>query len=96
METLTIHTIYEDGKLTPLTPLPCEVKEQVLLKVVRQSAVQNSQELLQGLDPAVVQKVADGDDFSILDLQPFFGGQYRLVSAPPVASPPPTPCSDPL
>jgi predicted DNA-binding antitoxin AbrB/MazE fold protein len=67
METLTIHAVYEDGKLTPLTPLPCEDKEQVLLKVVRQSAVQKSQGLLQGLDPAVVQKVADGDEFSILD-----------------------------
>jgi len=66
METLTIHAIYEDGKLRPLTPLPCEDKEQVLLKVIRQSAVRNSQGLLQGLDPEVVQKVADGDEFSIL------------------------------
>jgi len=66
METLTIHAIYEDGKLRPLTPLPCEDKEQVLLKVVRQSAVRKSEGLLQGLDPEVVQKVADGDEFSIL------------------------------
>jgi len=66
METLTIHAIYEDGKLRPLTPLPCEDKEEVLLKVVRQGAVRKSQGLLQGLDPEVVQKVADGDEFSIL------------------------------
>ena len=66
METLTIHAIYEDGKLRPLTPLPCEDKEQVLLKVVPQSAVWKSRGLLQGLDPEVVQKVADGDEFSIL------------------------------
>jgi len=67
METLTIHAVYEDGKLTPLTPLPCEDKEQVLIKVVRQSAVQKSQALLQNLDPAVVRKVAEGDELSILD-----------------------------
>ena len=66
METLTIRAVYEDGKLRPLTPLPCEDKEQVLLKVIRQSAVRKSQGLLQGLDPEVVQKVADGDEFSIL------------------------------
>ena len=66
METLTIHAIYEDGKLRPLTPLPCEGKEQVLLNVVRQNAVRKSEGLLQGLDPEVVQKVADGDEFSIL------------------------------
>ena len=28
MKTFTIHAIYEDGKLRPLTPLPCEDKEQ--------------------------------------------------------------------
>jgi len=66
METFTIHAIYEDGKLRPLTPLPCQDKEQVLLKVVRQSAVQKSQGLLQGLDPEVVQEVAEGDEFSVL------------------------------
>ena len=66
METFTIQAIYEDGKLRPLAPLPCADKEQVLLKVVRQSAVQKSQGLLQGLDPAVVQQVAEGDEFSVL------------------------------
>jgi predicted DNA-binding antitoxin AbrB/MazE fold protein len=66
MKTFTIYAIYEDGKLRPLTPLPCEDKEQVLLKVVRQSAVQKSQGLLQGLDPALVQEVAEGDEFSVL------------------------------
>ena len=66
MESLTIHAIYEDGKLRPLTPLPCEDKEQVLLKVVRQGAVLKSQGLLQGVDPKVVQDVAEGDEFSVL------------------------------
>jgi hypothetical protein len=58
--------VYEDGKLTPLTPLPCQDKEEVLIKVVRQSAVQNSQGLLQGLDPKLVQEIAEGDEFSVL------------------------------
>jgi predicted DNA-binding antitoxin AbrB/MazE fold protein len=66
METLTVHAVYEDGKLRPLTPLPCQDKEEVLLKVVRQSAVQKSQGLLQGLDPKVVQEIAEGDEFSVL------------------------------
>lgn len=65
METLTIHAIYEDGKLRPLTPLPCQEKEQVLLKVIRQSAVQKTQGLLQGLDPKVVREIAEGDEFSV-------------------------------
>jgi predicted DNA-binding antitoxin AbrB/MazE fold protein len=67
MKTLTIRAVYEKGKLRPLTPLPCQEKEQVLLKVIRQSAVQTTQGLLQGLDPEVVQDVAEGDEFSVLD-----------------------------
>ena len=39
MEALTINAVYENGKLAPLTPLPCHDKEQVLLKVVRHSNV---------------------------------------------------------
>lgn len=66
METLTIHAVYENGMLRPLTPLPLQDQEKVLLKVVRHSAVQETQGLLQGLDPAVVQEVAEGDEFSIL------------------------------
>ena len=66
METLTIYAIYEDGKLRPLTPLPCQEKEQVLLKVIRQSAVQETQGLLQGLDPEIVREVAESDEFSVL------------------------------
>jgi predicted DNA-binding antitoxin AbrB/MazE fold protein len=66
METLTIHAVYENGTLRPLTPLPLQDKEKVLLKVVRHSAVQETQGLLQGIDPAVVQEVAGGDKFSIL------------------------------
>ena len=66
MEALTIQAIYEDGKLTPLTPLPCHDKEQVLLKVVRQSNVEKSQGLLKGLDPKTVQDVAESNEFSVL------------------------------
>lgn len=67
METLTIQAIYEDGKLTPLTPLPCHDKEQVLLKVVRQSNVDMSQGLIKGLDPETIQNVAESSEFSVLD-----------------------------
>ena len=66
METLTIHAVYEDGKLRPLTPLPLQNQERVLLKVIRHSAVQGMQGLLQGLDPEVVQEVTEGDQFSVL------------------------------
>ena len=66
METLTIHAVYEDGKLRPLTPLPLQNQEKVLLKVIRHSTVQETQGLLQGLEPEVVQEVAEGDEFSVL------------------------------
>ena len=66
MEALTINAIYENGKLTPLTPLPCHDKEQVLLKVVRQSNVEKSQGLLKGLDAETVQDVAESNEFSVL------------------------------
>lgn len=66
METLTIHAIYENGTLRPLTPLPLQDQEKVLLKVVRHGAVQETQGLLQGLDPDVVQEIAEGDEFSVL------------------------------
>jgi len=66
METLTIHAVYEDGKLRPLTPLPLQNEEKVLLKVIRHSAVQETQGLLQGLEPEIVQEVAEGDEFSVL------------------------------
>jgi len=66
MEALTINAIYENGKLTPLTPLPCHDKEQVLLKVVRQSNVEKSQGLLKGLNAETVQDVAESNEFSVL------------------------------
>ncbi len=66
-ETLTIYAVYEEGKLRPLTPLPCEEQERVLLKVVRQSAVQATQAVLKGVDPAIVREVAEDDAFSLLD-----------------------------
>ena len=67
MATLTIHAVYEEGKLRPLTPLPCQENEEVLLKVIRHSAVQETQGLLQGVDPETVYEVAESNDFSVLD-----------------------------
>jgi predicted DNA-binding antitoxin AbrB/MazE fold protein len=66
MDALTINAIYEEGKLTPLTPLPCHDKERVLVKVVRQSNVEKSQGLIKGLYPATIQDVAERHEFSIL------------------------------
>jgi predicted DNA-binding antitoxin AbrB/MazE fold protein len=66
METLTIDAIYEEGKLRPLAPLPLQDKEKVTLKVMRQSAVQETSRLLQGIAPEIVQEVAEGNEFSLL------------------------------
>ena len=57
MEALTTHAVYENGTLRPVTPLPLQDQEKVLLKVVRHCAVRETQGLLQGLDPAVVEVV---------------------------------------
>ena len=65
-EAITIQAIYEDGKLTPLNPLPCHDKEQVLLKVVRQSNVEKSQGLIKGLDPETIREIAGSSEFSVL------------------------------
>ena len=65
MSVLTIHTIYEEGKLLPLQPLPLQEQEQVLLQVIRESAVQETSGMLQGLDPQVVREVAEGEAFSV-------------------------------
>ena len=66
MSTLTIHAIYEEGKLRPLEPLPLQEQERVLLQVIRQSAVQETAGILQGLNPDVVREVAEGDEFSVI------------------------------
>jgi predicted DNA-binding antitoxin AbrB/MazE fold protein len=65
MTALTVHAIYEDGKLRPLQPLPLQEKESVLLQVIRHSAVQETAGMLQGLDPEVVREVAEGEEFSV-------------------------------
>ena len=65
MLVLTIHAIYEEGKLLPLQPLPLQEQEQVLLQVIRESAVQETSGMLQGLDPQVVREVAEGEAFSV-------------------------------
>ena len=66
-EALTIYAVCEEGRLRPLTPLPCQEQERVLLKVVRQSAVQATQAVLKGVDPEIVREVAEDDAFSLLD-----------------------------
>ena len=66
MATLTIHAIYEEGKLRPLEPLPLQEQERVLLQVIRQSAVQETAGILEGLNPDVVREVAEGDEFSVI------------------------------
>jgi predicted DNA-binding antitoxin AbrB/MazE fold protein len=65
MTALTVHAIYEDGKLRPLQPLPLQEKESVLLQVIRHSVVQETAGMLQGLDPEVVREVAEGEEFSV-------------------------------
>jgi predicted DNA-binding antitoxin AbrB/MazE fold protein len=66
MATSTIRAIYEEGKLRPLEPLPLEEKESVTLQVIRQSAVQETAGILQGLNSEAVQEVAEGDEFSVI------------------------------
>ena len=66
MSTLTIHAIYEEGKLRPLEPLPLQEHEYVLLQVIRQSAAQETAGILQGLNPDVVRELAEGDEFSVI------------------------------
>jgi predicted DNA-binding antitoxin AbrB/MazE fold protein len=66
METLTVHAIYENGQPCPLEPLPLQEQENVLLQMVRQSAVQETAGILQGLCPEVIREVADGDEFSVI------------------------------
>jgi len=39
VEAFTTHAIYEDGKLRPLTPLPCREKEQVFVKGTSKNSV---------------------------------------------------------
>ena len=66
MATFTVRAIYEEGKLRPLEPLPLEEKESVMLQVIRQSAVQETAGILQGLNPDTVREVAEGDEFSVI------------------------------
>lgn len=66
MATLTIRAIYEDGKLRPLQPLPLQEQESVLVQVIRQGAVAETTGMLQGLEPEVVQDVAEGEEFSAI------------------------------
>jgi predicted DNA-binding antitoxin AbrB/MazE fold protein len=62
--TFTIRAIYEEGKLRPLKALPLQEQEIVLLLVIRQSAVQETAGVLQGLNSEVVREVAEGKEFS--------------------------------
>lgn len=66
MATFTTAAIYEEGKLRPLEPLPLKEREQVLLQVIRQSAVQETAGIMGNLDPEVVREVAEGDEISLI------------------------------
>jgi predicted DNA-binding antitoxin AbrB/MazE fold protein len=63
---LTVRAIYENGQLRPLEPLALQERESVLLQVIRQSAVQETAGILQGVSPEVVREVAEGDEFSVI------------------------------
>ena len=66
MATFTIRAIYEEGKLRPLEPLPLQEQDSVLLRIIRQSAVQETAGILKSLDSEVVREVAEGDEFSVI------------------------------
>jgi predicted DNA-binding antitoxin AbrB/MazE fold protein len=66
MVTLTVRAIYENGQLRPLEPLALQERECVLLQVIRQSAVQETAGILQGVNPEVVREVAEGEEFSVI------------------------------
>jgi len=66
MATFTIRAVYEEGKLRPLEPLPLDEQENVMLQVIRHSAVQETAGILQGLNSDTVRKVAEGDEFSVI------------------------------
>ena len=65
MAAFTVRAIYEEGKLRPLEPLPLHEQESVRLQVIRQSTVQKTAGMLQGLNLDVVREVAEGDEFSV-------------------------------
>jgi len=66
MTTLTIHAIYEEGKLRPLQPLPLQEHECVLLHVTREGVVQETSGLMDGLTPDIIREVAEGEEYSVL------------------------------
>ncbi len=63
----TIRAIYEDGVWRPLQPLSLQEHEWVLLQVTRQSVVEETAGMLDGLSPDVVREIAEGQFLFIED-----------------------------
>ncbi len=66
---LTIEAIYENGVLRPVRPLPLKEQEVVRVTIQPESSwAEQTAGLLQWKgDPELLQRIADGDEFSILE-----------------------------
>jgi predicted DNA-binding antitoxin AbrB/MazE fold protein len=66
---ITVEAIYENGVLRPTQPLP--LKEQEIVRITiepEQSWAERTAGLLNWKgDPALLQRIAEGDEFSILE-----------------------------
>jgi predicted DNA-binding antitoxin AbrB/MazE fold protein len=67
--TITIKAIYENGVLRPTRPLPLKEKEVVRITIEpERSWAECTAGLLQwNGDPELLQRIAEGDEFSILE-----------------------------
>jgi predicted DNA-binding antitoxin AbrB/MazE fold protein len=67
--TITIEAIYEDGVLKPAEPLPLKEHEKVRITVEpeRSWAEQTAGMLQWRGDPEVLRRIAEDDEFSILE-----------------------------
>jgi predicted DNA-binding antitoxin AbrB/MazE fold protein len=66
---ITIDAIYENGVLRPTRPLPLKEREIVQITIEpEQSWAERTAGLIQWKgDPALLQHIAEGDEFSILE-----------------------------
>ena len=66
---LTIEAIYEDGVLKPSRPLPLEEHETVRITIEPQrSWAERTSGLLKWTgDPEVLRRIAEGDEFGLLE-----------------------------
>ncbi len=67
--TITIEAIYENGVLRPTRPLPLKEQEVVRITIEPElSWAERTAGLLQWKgDPELLQRIAEGDEFSILE-----------------------------